>query len=207
MKRALVASVLGIVASLATVASSRGQGQMFFDNYGSTPYYPVMYNSDASQLPAGYGALAGHGVGGTFKVELWYALGNNNVAGLVDSGISVFVNPTLTAPPGGVGAPETGYFQGPIITVPGYVSGPVTFRFEAWETAGPTDGATYATSNSRGQLTWTEPSIPSAGNPAGFFTALPGPTLIIPIPEPCTGTLAGIGTIALFVIRYQSRKC
>src|ERR1041385_7058962 len=198
MKRTLVASLFGMVASLTMAGSSYGQGQVFFDNYGSTPYYPIMYDSDVGW----WGSLAGHGVGGTWKVELAYALGNNNAAGLINSGVVVSVNPVLMAPPGGVGAPETGYFQGPIVTVPGYASGPVTFEFLAWD-AGPSGTDTYATAVNKGSLVWTEASISGPGNPAGFFQSIPGPTLIHGIPEPSPAALTAMGAMVLVTMRKR----
>jgi len=134
MKRALVASILGLAAS---VASSFGQGAVNFSNYSASPYYPVAY-STTKPIPGG--ATAGQGVGATFNVELGYFIGttvNPAQITLLPSSITA-INPALMAPPGGVGSPTTGYFIGPTVAIPGYSSGPVTFEILAWQ------GATYA---------------------------------------------------------------
>src|SRR5438046_406953 len=109
MKRTMIASVLGIAASVATI-SSYGQGHTWFDNYNATPYMNVRY----------------YGVGTTnanVHVDLAYFIGTTaDPNALTPLGLSVAINPSLSASTG------PGYWSGVIVDIPGYVSGPVTFQ-------------------------------------------------------------------------------
>lgn len=190
MKRALLASILGIAASTAMVASSFGQGQIVFNNYESTPYHPVQYSTQpGAVLPDG--RSAGELVGGTFSVQLYYGIGTvADFSGLTES-ITIGINPATP-----------GYFQGPVVQIPGYVSGPVTFAILAWDTG---SGATWSQASVRNDspLMWQEPSVSTVPSPAGFFTALPGPINVAVIPEPSTMALAGLGAAALMIFRRR----
>jgi hypothetical protein len=189
MKRALLAALLGFAA----VASSHATGYIIFDNYDSFPYMPI-------------GTNTGHGFVGVsdpnIHVDLLYFLGTTGA--LTDLGLSVPIDPTLRdALPAG----NQGYFQGGVVAIPGYVSGPVTFEVEAWLTVGPQGGPTYATSGFRGQsFLWTESSLATTGLPVNFFAGLPGPNgapLIEFMPEPSLFALSGIGLAALILNRRR----
>jgi hypothetical protein len=192
MKKALV---MGLMA-LGAVASSYGQGHIWFDNYSSTPYMPVVYGS-------GY-AKAGQGVDSSnIHVDLLFTLGVASSAS-TDLGLSVPINPTsVDATP----AANHGYFQGGIVNIPGYVSGPVTFQVEAWDT---TTGSSYGTAGTRGiSFAWQESSLATGSTPANFFAGLPGPSgdvthpllMIPPLPEPSVFALSSISAAALMLIR------
>jgi hypothetical protein len=177
MKKQVLASVLGTASLLVLTASSYGQGSVFFDNYDVTPYYPVTYS--------GSGNLAGSDV----SVELGYALGANQTTGFT------LLPTSITA----LNAATPGYFEGPIVTIPDYVSGPVTFEILGWTTTGGTTFANAAFNTIGSPYTWTEASIPANPSPAGSFAALPGNINLTPttvVPEPTTLALAGLGGLA-----------
>jgi len=177
MKRKVLATVLGAVGVLGLAASSYGQGSVAFDNYGAVPYHPVVYSGTA--------ALAGANV----SVELGYALGAGQTTGFT------LLPTSITA----INAATPGYFQGPAVVIPGYVSGAVTFEILGWTTTGGTDFANAAYSTLLSPYIWTEPSISALPSPAGFFTALPGNIVLTPTPEPTTLALAGLGGLASLV--------
>jgi hypothetical protein len=186
MKRKALAAVLGAAGLVGFAVSSHAQGSVLFDNYGSSPYYPVVYGSTGQGVSA---PLAGTGALGDVSVELGYFLGTftgSSTFTLIPSSI-VPINPNLAEAPNGVGNSTTGYFQGGAVTIPGYSSGPVSFEILAFN-------AGYS-----GVEQWVEPSIAGAGLPANNFTALPGPIVLTPTPEPTTLALAGLGGLASLV--------
>jgi PEP-CTERM motif len=200
MKRKVIAAIIGTVGVVSLATSSYGQGSIFFNNYESTPYWPIVYG-------AGTGALQGTGAGANVDAELGYFIGTSSnpaVFTLLASTITA-VNPASIAPPNGSGAPTTGYFEGPIASIPGYTSGPISFEILAWVASGVGSGAggTFATStinDGSAPMIWTEPSIPANPSPATFFTALSGETILTSaVPEPSTLALAGLGGLASLV--------
>jgi hypothetical protein len=196
MKKALIAAALG----LATVVSSHAQGgHIFFDNYDSTPYMPVLWG-------AGNGVLTGTSVATSdVHVDLLYSIGTVASA-TTDLGLSVAINPSSQDSFG-----NHGYFEGGIINIPGYPGGPVTFQVQAWLTTGPLGGATYGQSRDRGiSAAWTEPSLAGGTTPAQFFQNLPGPNgaplLELTVPEPSVFVLSGIALTALTLNRKRKAR-
>lgn len=116
MKKSIFIAVLGMAAS---VASSYGQGYIAFNSYSANSSVGAL-----ATMPDGTTPL-----GGSFTADLYYALGtvldpvNGNpaspVTGLIDLGV---VGVTYSG----------GYFQGPTVTIPGYVSGPISFEVVAF---------------------------------------------------------------------------
>lgn len=170
MKRKVFSTVLGAAGLLSLAISSPAQGKIYFDNYNSNPYYPIVY--------AGSNALAGSEA----YAELGYALGTTTTG-------FTLIPTSITE----VNATTPGYFQGGIVQIPGYTSGPVSFEILAWV------GASYASATYTGSINWTEPSIAVSPARAGFFTALPGDVVLTPTPEPTTLALAGLGGLASLV--------
>jgi hypothetical protein len=195
MKRAIVASLLGIATSIAT-SVSYGQGQIIFDTYNAAAYSPIRYTSDANQLPDP--GLAGQIVGaGSFSATLLYGIGSGftSIDQLTSiSGLAV-----------AVGSQVPGYAVGPAVTIPGYVSGPVTFAVLVWASSGPNGGPTYDQSMLRGaSALWVEPSISAVPNPAGNFTVgVPGINNVALVPEPSTVMLAGLGALSVLLLRRK----
>jgi len=194
MKKTLVASILGIAVSAGSVVSSHAQGSIFFDNYADN-------GGAGAQITYGTGVTgetAGAGVTG-FEAALYYSLtpvtdtaGNGAVNGglteLANTGVNAgYITAVGTTPPG------PGYFDGPIVTIPGYASGNVTFEMVAY------NGSTYGGSTVRGTSgTWVEPSLATGQSPAGYFTAQPAFT-VTTVPEPTTIALAGLGIAGMLV--------
>jgi hypothetical protein len=186
MKRKVLAAVLGVAGLVGMSVSSHAQGTVAFDNYGSSPYYPVIYGSTIQGVAPN---LAGTSAGSNVSVELGYFIGtftSGSVWTLIPSSITS-INPALSAPAGGSGPSVTGYFQGPAVQIPGYTAGAISFEIIA-------SAPGYV-----GTLQWVEPSIATSPSPAGFFTALPGSTVLLPVPEPTTLALAGLGGLASLV--------
>jgi hypothetical protein len=179
MKRKVLASVLGAVGLVGLSVSSYGQGQVIFDNYDVTPYFPVVYAGTLAKAQA------------DVSVELGYALGANQTTGftLIPESMTA-INPALL---GG------GFFQGPGVLIPTYVSGPITFEIQGWTTDGGTTFANAAWSTLNSPYMWTETSIPTSPSPAGSFAGLNGNIILTPTPEPTTLALAGLGGLASLV--------
>lgn len=191
MKKALVASILGLVV---TAVSSFGQGQVFFNNYVGSVYQPIRYGNPAPQ-----GGAAGQTVSAGYKADLYYGLGS----GLTFNELSVVPGSTTT-----VGSLVAGYITGGIVTIPGYVSGPVTFAIvcyngDTWastlSSTLPTAAATLTPALGGAPIpTWTEPDIASGTNPARQFSVnVPAVVVALPVPEPSILALAGLGALAL----------
>jgi hypothetical protein len=200
MKRNLISAVIGAAGLAGLAVSSHGQGRVIFDNYIAYPYYPVVYGADT-------GSLQGTGAGTNVSVELGYALGANQTTGftLIPSSITA-IYPNLYCPayPGN-GPALSGWFMGPVVTIPDYVSGPITFEILAWTTTGGTSFDSSFINNKYWPTIWTEPSIQTVPGPASTFTALPGDIIIIGMPEPSSLALAGLGAL-LALAAFRSKK-
>lgn len=198
MKRTLVASLLGLAA---TIATTYGQGVIAFDSYSiSAPQ--IRYGSN--NIPAT--ATAGETIGSTFDVQLLYALGTTTDAGAL---VPVPNSTGPVAPLGVVvqdGDPIGGWYTVGVVTLPNWTSGAVTFAVRAWQTSGPLGGADYASSLLSGMSgLWTEPDgvVVTPANPVNFFTAGPPGFSVQIIPEPGTFALAGLGAAALLIFRRR----
>lgn len=185
MKRKLVASILGMAASVAMVASSYGQGQVWFDNYNNPNTSGVGgYSSPITLLTTGSGAtLAPSSV----TASLYYALGTVSDPNLVSS-------LAATAP---VKASTPGYLTALVATVPDYVSGAITFKVTA---SGDIGGLTYSGSSALLTLSSisTGTTLPGYLNNLQAFAINPAP-----IPEPATFALVGLGAAALLGMRRR----
>jgi len=176
MKKTILILALGIVVS---VAPAYGQGYIFFNNYGTT--------TDA--IVRGPGVT---GVGGPvsfgYTAGLAYGFGTiTDPAMLTLSGITQAFNPAIP-----------GYFTGPIVQIPDYTGGPITFQVLAY------NGADYASSVLSGSSAlFTLPSIATGIQPVGEFGPALRPFSIV-IPEPTTIALVGLGLVSLLV--YRRRK-
>jgi PEP-CTERM motif len=205
MKRKALAAVLGFAGLVGLAASSYGQGNVYFNTYASTPYYPIVYGSVAQGVDA---SLAGTGAGVNVSAELGYFIGTSSSPSdftLLPTSITA-VSP-LSEAPNGVGSPTTGYINGSTVSIPGYSAGPISFEILAWVASGTgAGGGTFGTSGYTGSLIWTEPSIASGQSPAGYFTAMPGDITLTPVPEPSTWALAGLGALAFLAFRRKKAQ-
>jgi len=200
MKKALVASLLGIALN---VASSHGQGFIIMENYklvgGTTPVFSgVTYGSGANA-----GKYAGAASG--FAADLLFSLSGGTPSTLAGGSQTSFFQGSHDG-----GTPTTdgaGTFIGPTVTIPGYTSGSVNFIVEAF------NGSSYANSTVRGQSAvftitslQTNPLLPPDDllqlNGGTTPTGLQSFT-VNPIPEPGIFALAGLGAAALMAIRRK----
>jgi len=190
MKKALIASILGIAASVAT---SYGQGYIVMESY---------YNDGVN--PAHFSAIQAQGLGylgANWSAQLLYSIGGNPFQLAAGSQQSFYPGSQT-----GVGDPLTtgaGIFIGPNVTIPGYVSGSVSFIVQVF------NGATYASSSIKGDSLafsiaslQTNPLLPAgdlinnnAGGGLQPFT--------VPVPEPSTFALAGLGSAAMLIFRRR----
>jgi len=183
MKKSIFIAVIGVAAS---VASSYGQGFIAFNSYVAN---------------SGAGAIA-NGVDGTtpldttYTADLYFALGTvtDPVGGDWKSPVSgAFTDLNVT----GV-TYSGGFFQGPTVIIPSYVSGAISFEVVAF------NGSSYANSGIRGRSgAFTESTIAnSASAPLTAFgdngTGMPN-FQVAPVPEPTTLALAGLGGLASLV--------
>lgn len=201
MKKTLVASILGMAVGMAAVSTAYGQGSVKFDTYNAPVYAPVKYTTDAGNLAiAGLAGLANTIVGNNFHAALYYGIGNT----FTDFG-------QLTMVPGSevtVGSLVAGYVTSGAVTVPGYVSGDVTFSVAVWAISGPSSAADFATSGVKGtSALWIEPSLATGSLPVDTFQVGVPPVIVsvsgAPIPEPTTLALTGLGALGMVLIRRK----
>lgn len=193
MKKTIVTSILGVIASVATVGSSYGQGSVFFNNYDANTDAIVRYA--ATGVPAGKEGLAvSGGTGGSgFKADLLYQFGVNPTTPAISADIPQAFRGTSD----GDGPSLAGYFIDGVASIPGYTGGSITFTVRAF------NGADFDSSLIRGQTTFTLNGISVAPSPAGDFGPAFLPFTVQTVPEPSTFALIGLGTGALLFLRRR----
>jgi hypothetical protein len=142
MKKAIVASILGLAGSIAT---TYGQGIILFDNYDSKTFQPVVYGAGVN------GQVAGSNVNSpTVEVALFYALGTySSVSSFMSAATDVLttsIDTTKNNPNQGFGGTGPGgyYDDGTAAVLPGWTtSQTATFLTEGWE-SGPGNALTFA---------------------------------------------------------------
>jgi len=195
MKKSLIAPILGLAVS---VVSSHGQGSVFFDNYNSNAGAgaQITYNAASTGLS---GPIGG------FTAALYYELGtatadpgNDNAVVNVALSALTATGPNAGLTPAYPTSIGNGYFSGPVVTIPGYASGAVTFEIVAF------NGANYQASAVRGRSgSFTETSLATGTTPAAYFAN--NPTFqVFGVPEPTTIALAGLGMAGLLAFRRRN---
>jgi hypothetical protein len=187
MKRILLASVLGIAASVAMVASSQAQGHIRFDNY-VYPGEPVRYGN---LPPPGYNP-------GDVVMDTSVVIGLYAGAGLLtdSSGLQLLRTTTILAEP----LYNTGgwYFFGDVIVPTQIWPGPdsiVTFQVRGWNGMWDVTGASALWAETDGIVSVTTAPYP--------LTIGPMP-LVLNVPEPSLFALAGLGATALCFFRRRA---
>jgi len=211
MKRKLLASVIGIAASLV-VTSAHAQGRISLDNYNSSGP-SIVYGSGPSQM---VGVVAGNGIQNsaaangaagalTWKMGLYWALGDVTAGVGADNsgfGTSSFNGLTLGT---GSGSTTTSFSAvpgrftpPPDFSVPGYgTTGLVTIEIIAYS------GADYASSAYRGHSA-AYTITPATGSAFGTTTGTGMNQFgVFAVPEPSTFALAGLGAAALLAFRRK----
>ena len=155
MRRAVIASIIGIAASAAT---SFGQANFIFETYAAASYAApqgvVTWTTDTSLAPPGKAGLAVEDSEG-FKADLLWQVGTAGG----DLGLAV---PTIY-----------GWIMGPPVSfMSNYAGQSIDFTILVWQ------GADYNTATVKGSITWTEPGV-TPGGTAGYFQNLPkGPIIV-----------------------------
>jgi len=179
MKKSIVASIIGVVATVAAIESSYGQGSVFFNNYGATTDAIITW------APGDTGGSGPASAAQGFKATLSYQFRGGALTPL---GNSTAFNANLP-----------GYFTGPIVVIPGYSGGAISFQVYAY------DGADYASSLHKGaSALFTLPNgIKTGQNPAEDLGPTFLPFTVSTVPEPSTLALIGLGTGALLFLRRR----
>jgi hypothetical protein len=198
MKKTLILAALGLAVGSAV---SNGQGYINFSSYLANG----AVGATASYFSGGTGLI-----GAPFTAELYYSFGtvsdtvaNNSAASITSAvtGLTLLSGLSATYDNSGAatGAAGLGYFDSGVnAVIPGYTSGPITFEVVAF------NGADYASSTIRGRSgSWTESSIVNSSLvTAGYFGdngTMPNMFVAVPVPEPGTLALAGIGGIGMLM--------
>jgi len=193
MKRTIVASILGVVATVAMVNKSQAQGNVVFANYnGGGATSPVTYANSVA-------LLGGEAVGSEFTADLLVSFGANLGVTYTDLGAFTSFYGSDGGSPGTDGAGLFGTTANSV-SIPGYTSGQADFIVEAY------NGATYASSLIRGSSAVVVLSVlgtssnflpvgslmPDNGSATTPLTAF----TVAAVPEPTTLALAGLGGLA-----------
>jgi len=195
MKRALIASILGIAA---TAATTFGQGHVLFSTYYSSSQMGLVEYKAGGIVPSG------------FNAELYYGLGSN----LSFASLTPLAS-TITP----VGSLVAGVVTGGDAIMSNWSSGNVTFAIVAY------NGTSYAASVGSPTLwatqgadiwTWTDGDVVSTSLPTNQFDynamaaaalrhdgTFPVIQVSLGVPEPGTFALAGLGAAALMIFRKR----
>jgi len=197
MKRSLIAAVVGLAA---TVATTFGQGHVQISNYLVSPYSQVIWANTVAGV--GTANQSAQNASAALQLTLWYGKGNLADANLLTAGPTFGLlttgGPQAYNPGNGNGVGGYYFINA---SIPTWVLGD-TFTFQLRAT-GTAPGGQYTYSGSSTLFTQSA-QITDAAVPAGTSTAAPGLTVnIVPVPEPSTFALAGLGSAALLIFRRK----
>jgi hypothetical protein len=202
MKKSLILAALGIAA---TAATSMGEGYVAFSSYAA--------NGGIGPAATIYGTSTL--LNSTWTAGLYFAIGtvsdpvNNSLAASIDSlptGMTLYTGPNATAAYANSGWAKGlfGYFDGGVLTIPDYTSGPITFEVVAYQ------GTDYASATSRGRSgSFTMTSIQTSADPfpSNFGdNGQPMPHFdVVSVPEPSTLALAGLGGVGMLLAMRRKK--
>jgi hypothetical protein len=197
MKKSILLAI-GVAAGM----TSYGQGAIKLDTYNTYGPY-VTYG-------AGSDGVLGAKVGSTYTMGLYYVIGNVAIGAdptgiavpsTLSGGLVLGTGLGSTAQFATAGAPLGAAYANDAYNVPGTVATggtTVTFEIVAY------NGSTYANSTDRGhsvafQLVTSDSSSPTTVKTG---SAMPAFT-VLPVPEPSTLALAGLGGLSLLLMRRK----
>jgi PEP-CTERM motif len=181
MKKSILIAVLGVAACAAT---SYGQGYVVMNSYSA--------NAGAGAITT----LGGTPVSSAWTAELYFALGtvsDSAGVGLPGAGFTALPS-SITS----YDANNDGYFQNATpVVIPGYSSGAISFEILA------SGGSLYRSGAFTESKIGTDPASP----PSVFGDNGTGmPNMVIPVPEPTTLALAGLGGLASLVAMRRKQS-
>jgi hypothetical protein len=198
MKRKLIASILGVAASSAMVASSYGQGEVSFANYAFEP--GGLVSAPVTFAAGSPGGIGGETVGSEFTATLLYEYGTMTSYSVAPNSATPFFSTD------GNTAGGAGTFANTVtlpVLIPGYTGGSISFEVLA---TGAVNGHNYTGTSAPDVL----PSIVTltSGTPYGdMFNSGAAGTYLQPFtvstPEPSTIALAGLGVASLLALRRR----
>jgi hypothetical protein len=200
MKRVLIATILGIAAS---VASSYGQATYFFDTYlpwsqSAGPSGQIVWG------PTAPGSLANTVASNDQNLVanlLWSYGTASGIANIGPVGVDQYgFIENAYSNPNGVDYTEVSFLLG--VYAP---NTPIAFTIDVWRTSDP--GVTgYANALWSGSESWIDPGSPVGAGYNTFAQAtFPVGSIVLTsvIPEPTTLALAGLGAAGLLMFRKR----
>ena len=188
MKRSVAALILGLAVS--TITNVSGQGAFRFSNYAS-PYVPIVYDFEGT----GGGAV---GPDSGVTIEVWWAPGHNAALSSL-----VFGAVANWSPFAGYTDPNQVFWIPEDEWVAAGRTSTWTAEFRAsgvldsWLFCGPLVNVNVAAQDV------TDPETPPFNYTPGYDLKI---APLIPIPEPSTMALVGIGVTALMMTRRKSKQ-